>query len=113
MKRMFLPLIVLTTTLLQTGWAYGLCHIAGDGCRGTSPAVSLGGPLLRPGDLLFFRETKGMGAAVKESTGQYTHVAIVEGVGDTVWVIDATPSHGVARRPFLCPYGDGKLAPDI
>lgn len=29
-----------------------------------------------PGDLLFFRDTEGMGAAVKESTGQYTHVAM-------------------------------------
>ena len=37
-----------------------------------------------PGDLLFFRDTEGMGAAVKESTGQYTHVAMVESVGDTV-----------------------------
>lgn len=52
-----------------------------------------------PGDLLFFRDTEGMGAAVKESTGQYTHVAMVESVGDTVWIIDATPQNGVSRRP--------------
>lgn len=55
---------------------------------------------LRPGDLLFFADSRGMGRAIKESTGYYTHVAIVESVGDTVWVIDATPEEGVARRPL-------------
>ena len=66
-----------------------------------------------PGDLLFFRDTEGMGAAVKESTGQYTHVALVESVGDTVWIIDATPEHGVSRRPYLHFYNDKTSAPDI
>ena len=66
---------------------------------------------LRPGDLLFFRDTEGMGAAVKESTGQYTHVALVESVGDTVWLIDATPEYGVSRRPYL--YSYNQPAPDI
>ena len=57
---------------------------------------------LRPGDLLFFTDSKGMGRAIKESTGNYTHVAIVEStIRDTVWVIDATPEEGVARRPLL------------
>ena len=56
---------------------------------------------LRPGDLLFFADSKGMGHAIKESTGHYTHVAIVESTSrDTVWVIDATPEEGVARRPL-------------
>lgn len=56
---------------------------------------------LRPGDLLFFADSKGMGDAIKESTGHYTHVAIVESTTrDTVWVIDATPEEGVARRPL-------------
>ncbi len=68
---------------------------------------------LRPGDLLFFRDTEGMGAAVAESTGQYTHVAIVESVGDTVWIIDATPQYGVARRPYLNSDNDGLPFPDI
>jgi len=63
-----------------------------------------------PGDLLFFRDTEGMGAAVKESTGQYTHVAIVESVGDTVWIIDATPQNGVSRRPYLRSFKD---TPDV
>ena len=56
---------------------------------------------LKPGDLLFYADTEGMGAAVKESTGHYTHVALVVEVGDTVWMIDATPRHGVSRRPFI------------
>lgn len=68
---------------------------------------------MRPGDLLFFRDTEGMGAAVKESTGQYTHVAIVESVGDTVWIIDATPQNGVSRRPYLRQNKDKQTLPDI
>ena len=56
---------------------------------------------LMPGDLLFYEDTAGMGAAVRESTGQYTHVALVIEVGDTVWIIDATQRYGVSRRPFL------------
>jgi hypothetical protein len=66
-----------------------------------------------PGDLLFFRDAEGMGAAVKESTGQYTHVAIVESVGDTVWIIDATPQNGVSRRSYLRQNTDKQSLPDI
>lgn len=60
---------------------------------------------LRPGDLLFFRDTTGMGSAVRESTGEYTHVALVESVDDTVWIIDATQRYGVSRRPLTRKYG--------
>lgn len=74
------------------------------------PRDSCGDLNVLPGDLLFFRDTEGMGDAVKESTGQYTHVAIVESVGDTVWIIDATPQNGVSRRPWLRSY---KLIPDV
>ncbi len=56
---------------------------------------------LMPGDLLFYVDTEGMGAAVKESTGIYTHVALVVEVGDTAWIVDATQRYGVSRRPFL------------
>ena len=56
---------------------------------------------LMSGDLLFYEDTAGMGAAVRESTGQYTHVALVTEVGDTVWIVDATQRYGVSRRPFL------------
>ena len=63
---------------------------------------------LQPGDLLFFRDTDGMGAAVQESTGEYTHVAIVI---DSVWAIDATPSAGVALgRRYQA---DGGVIPDV
>lgn len=59
------------------------------------------GQTLLPGDLLFFEDSAGMGTAIRESTGQYTHVAMVESVGDTVYIIDATQRYGVSRRPLL------------
>lgn len=55
---------------------------------------------LRSGDLLFVRDMGGMGQAVSEATGEYTHVALVERDGDSLFVIDATPDLGVARRPL-------------
>ncbi len=55
---------------------------------------------MQSGDLLFVSDTSGMGQAVKASTGSYTHVALVERSGDSLFVIDATQKHGVARRPF-------------
>ena len=55
---------------------------------------------LQSGDLLFVSDTSGMGQAVKESTGQYTHVAMVEREGDSLFIIDATQKRGVARRPI-------------
>lgn len=67
---------------------------------------------LRPGDLLFFSDTTGMGSAVRESTGEYTHVALVESVDDTVWIIDATQKHGVSRRPLTTKYGSSDF-PDV
>lgn len=67
---------------------------------------------LRPGDLLFFRDTTGMGSAVRESTGEYTHVALVESVDDTVWIIDATRRYGVSRRPLTIKYGSSDF-PDV
>ena len=69
---------------------------------------------LQPGDLLFYVDTGGMGAAVSASTGQYTHVAMVAEVGDTVWILDATQRHGVSRRPFLRrPESSEKPYPDV
>ena len=67
---------------------------------------------LRPGDLLFFSDTTGMGSAVRESTGEYTHVALVESVDDTVWIIDATQRYGVSRRPLTTKYGSSGF-PDV
>ena len=55
---------------------------------------------LRSGDLLFVGDSTGMGQAVQESTGRYSHVAIVERRGGSLYVIDATPANGVARRPL-------------
>ncbi len=67
---------------------------------------------LRPGDLLFFSEEGAMGNAIKASTGEYTHVALVESVDDTVWIIDATQKHGVSRRPLTIKYGSSDF-PDV
>lgn len=55
---------------------------------------------LQSGDLLFVSDTTGMGQAVKASTGNYTHVAMVERAGDSLFIIDATQKRGVARRPI-------------
>jgi uncharacterized protein YycO len=44
------------------------------------------------------RDTGGMGLAVQQTTGQYTHVALVERSGDSIFIIDATPTLGVARQ---------------
>lgn len=68
---------------------------------------------LQQGDLLFYRDTAGMGAAVQRSTGEYTHVALVENVGDTVWIIDATQRYGVSRRPLLHGLGNEHPLPDV
>ena len=62
--------------------------------------------LLQSGDLLFVSDTSSMGQAVKESTGQYTHVAMVERVGDSLFVIDATQKRGVTRRPIEKTYAN-------
>ena len=71
-------------------------------------------PTLAPCDLLFYHDSTGMGAAIQESTGQYTHVAMVESVGDTIWIIDATQRYGVSRRPLLRrPGATSKPFPDI
>lgn len=55
---------------------------------------------LASGDLIFVSDTSGMGQAVQESTGRYTHVALVERAGDSLFLIDATQKQGVARRPI-------------
>jgi len=76
------------------------------GCSATSAQWER----LQNGDLLFVRDTSGMGLAVQQTTGQYTHVALVERSGDSLYVIDATPTLGVSRRhlspltfhPSLC-----------
>lgn len=67
---------------------------------------------IRPGDLLFFCDTAGMGAAVRESTGEYTHVALVERVDDTIWIIDATQRYGVCRHVLAPGCGETRF-PDV
>ena len=67
---------------------------------------------LHSGDLLFVSDTTGMGLAVKASTGNYTHVAMIERAGDSVFIIDATREHGVARRPIEQTFAD-KMPVDV
>lgn len=58
------------------------------------------------GNLIFIRDTTGMGSAIQSSTEHgslqpaLTHVAITECTDSGVYVIDATPALGVARRPL-------------
>ena len=53
------------------------------------------------GDLVFFDfGWSAMEQAIKASTGQYSHVALVERDSAGLWLIEATPEDGVLRRPF-------------
>ena len=57
---------------------------------------------LQTGDLLFLNENKSaMEEAITASTGEYSHIALVErdSTGD-VWVIEASPKYGVQRIPY-------------
>ena len=57
---------------------------------------------LQTGDLLFLNENKSdMEKAISASTGEYTHVALVEcDSADDVWVIEAYPEKGVRRVSY-------------
>jgi uncharacterized protein YycO len=54
---------------------------------------------LQSGDLLFLNENSSdMEKAITASTGEYTHVALVEcDSADDVWIIEAVPKKGVRR----------------
>lgn len=61
--------------------------------------------LLQTGDLIFVglpadAEAGSMDEAISLATGEIVHVAIVEVQADTIWIIDATTSRGVDRRPL-------------
>ena len=57
---------------------------------------------LQTGDLLFLNDNKSaMEKAITASTGEYSHVALVErDSADDVWVIEASPKYGVQRIPY-------------
>lgn len=57
---------------------------------------------LQSGDLVFLIENKSvMEKAITASTGEYTHVALVErDSADDVWVIEALPKKGVQRKSY-------------
>ena len=77
-------------TALTLAFALGACH---------SPAERL-----RTGDLLFVGSSEGAGSmdeAIVASTGNLTHVAIIQvDQAGIPWVIDATPKRGVSRYPL-------------
>ena len=57
---------------------------------------------LQSGDLIFLNNNRSdMEKAISASTGEYTHVALVErdSTGD-VWVIEASPKYGVQRISY-------------
>ncbi len=57
---------------------------------------------LQSGDLIFLNNNRSdMEKAISASTGEYTHVALVErDSADDVWVIEASPKYGVQRIPY-------------
>ncbi|MCQ2279201.1 MAG: hypothetical protein MJZ49_00150 [Bacteroidales bacterium] len=56
---------------------------------------------LQSGDLIFCKGWSEMDKAITASTGEYTHVALVErDSADNVWIIEALPEEGVLRRSF-------------
>lgn len=57
---------------------------------------------LQSGDLLFLDNSRSdMEKAITASTGEYSHVALVErDSADDVWVIEASPKNGVQRVPY-------------
>lgn len=55
---------------------------------------------LRTGDLLFVGGKSDMDKAIKESTGQFTHVAIVVRDSNNLYVYDATPRFGVRQWTY-------------
>ena len=54
-------------------------------------------PMLHTGDLLFVMGKGAMDQAIRQATGDVTHVAIVVSQGDSCWIYDATPRYGVRR----------------
>ena len=57
---------------------------------------------LQSGDLIFLNNNRSdMEKAITASTGEYSHVALVErDSADDVWVIEASPKNGVQRIPY-------------
>lgn len=82
LNKRHLPIVVIALLLLLTS-----CH---------------GSRRLMTGDLLFVEgaPTGALDRAIMGSTGAMVHVGIIEVSGDSVYVIDAAPKTGVARRPL-------------
>lgn len=70
------------------------------------PTVTNDEASLVSGDLLFVGGDSRMDEAIMASTGFFTHVAIVERVGEELFIIESTPRRGVTRRPINDFYAD-------
>lgn len=96
LSHLFIPLCLLATVSCRT---YQLSPLPP-----TSPFFGLCD--FETGNLIFIYDTAGMGSAIQSATAwdtlrpAYTHVAITECTDSGVFVIDATPASGVARRPL-------------
>ena len=70
-----------------------LLLLSGGVCRAQEEVITTG-------CLVFVTDTIGMGNAIAQSTGQYTHVAIIEVKGEQINVFEAIPGRGVVCRSF-------------
>lgn len=55
---------------------------------------------LTTGNLIFVQDTTGMGSAITQATGSYTHVAIIECTDSGILLWEAIPSGGVVCQPI-------------
>lgn len=107
----------LIVALVIVGMMLSCCHGGTRGQDAHSKQLAMGDLLLVASAPIHDSTT--MSSAIVAATGHggtesFVHVAIVEVVADEVWVIDATPEHGVARRPlatFLNDFTDANGTP--
>ena len=96
-------LLTLLAAFLQMGWAQQRDRLAEpDVVCTTHASVTPDDSTLQSGDLLFLTKNRSdMENAITASTGEYTHVALVERDGaDDVWIIEASPKRGVQRISY-------------
>ena len=68
------------------------------------------------GDLIFVPDTTGMGRAISQSTGCYTHVAVAVRDSSALWIYEALPRQGVIRtqaRQWFAQFGADSVSPDL
>jgi len=76
---------------------------------------------IQSGDLIFVSDiqtdfSKAINDVTTDAVRQYTHIAIVEKVGDSSFVIHASPQNGVERialKEFICQYNPDSVVLDV